>query len=216
MIWHLADGEPLADWIDADSLTAEERSRAESIAHPRVKTQFLRGRLLTRAVLGLRLGLSATAVPLLLSADGKPEIHGNPVFFNISHTDGMLVLAVGPCPLGVDIQAEDPRRDRDALVDRYFNDAERRQYHALPAELRPAAFLRGWTSKEAWVKATGAGIRDFNRCTVDMDPRRSPAILTESGGWRLFGWNVGAGVAGVLALSLPASERVNIATDRYF
>lgn len=193
VVWAVADADPLPAWVVPDALTATELERVARTTHPRAKAQFVRGRTVLRAALGLTLGLTPHHVPLALTADGKPVLDpaaGCGLHFNVSHTDGVAVFAVGPLPVGVDVEAHRDGRDLFGLVDRFFTPDERQQFRALPAELRAAAFLRGWTGKEAILKGVGCGVRELANCAVDLDPRRPPAVRRSPDGadWKLTGW----------------------------
>ena len=206
-VWLLREGDPLPEWVDSESnLSSIERTRADSIRHPVAKAQFLRGRAVLRSALALRLGCRPAEIPLRLSPDGKPfldpadirvELH-----FNMSHTDGFALFAIASRPIGVDIEVADPKRDCDGLVRRFFTPLEQTEYFGLAPHRRPAAFLRGWTCKEALLKAIGSGVRDLQNCAVRMDPDSAPAVRHAPGRaeWNLTAGEVEPGVAWAVAV----------------
>jgi 4'-phosphopantetheinyl transferase len=130
-------------------------------------------------------------VALTLGEYGKPMASG--IHFNMSHTEGVMVLAVGRGVVGIDVEVPATGRDIHGLVNRWFTEAERRQFAALPAAIQPEAFLRGWTCKEAVLKALGTGVRDLQNVSVDLDPRQPPRVLECPGSvrWELECWSVG-------------------------
>jgi 4'-phosphopantetheinyl transferase len=78
--------------------------------------------------------------------------------FNVAHTRGLVVMAVGAMPeLGVDVERIDPGV-RLAVARRYFSAPEVAALDSLPPEERPRRFQRLWTLKEAYLKAIGTGI----------------------------------------------------------
>jgi 4'-phosphopantetheinyl transferase len=193
VVWAVADSDPLPAWATADVLTASELERVARTTHPRARVQFVRGRTVLRAALGLLLDLPPHRVPLVLTADGKPVLDpatGFDLHFNVSHTDGVAMFAVSPVPVGVDVETHRDGRDLFGLVDRFFAPEEREQFRALPTELQAVAFLRGWTGKEAILKGVGCGVRELANCAVDLDPRRPPAVRRAPDGadWKLTGW----------------------------
>ena len=113
----------------------------------------------------------------------------------------VLVLAVSRRIVGVDVELPSTGRDIHGLVNRWFTEAEKQQFAALPAALQPEAFLRGWTCKEAVLKALGTGVRDLQNVTVDLDPRLPPQVLECPGSmrWELECWKAGAADAAVCA-----------------
>jgi len=204
-IWLLPDVDALPTWVDAHILSFDEQARAERISHIPTRNQFVRCRLLLRTLLASRLDCSPSAIAFTIAPDGKPHLanRADRHFFNVSHTEGLIAIAIGPRPLGIDVEVHRDHRDRAGLVDRYFAIEERQQYHALPEALKPAAFLRGWTCKEALLKGTGAGVRDLQNCAIDLDPRLPPRVLrhTDSQPWRLAILPTPNGIAGALALA---------------
>jgi 4'-phosphopantetheinyl transferase len=205
VLWLLADADPLPDWVHPSPLTAAELARADSIRHPAAKRQFVRGRAVLRSALSVVLGLPAAEVPVVLDPDGKPVLDTRGGFadlhFNLSHTTGVALFAVSRVPVGVDVEAHRVGRDLPGLVGRYFTDAEREQFERLPDDLRAAAFLRGWTCKEAVLKGIGCGVRGLRECVVDLDPRRPAAVsrAPDGGAWALTCWAAGDGIAAAVA-----------------
>ncbi len=82
-----------------------------------------------------------------ISKNGKPVAKGK--YFNISHCDGAVVLAIADADVGVD--AERPRKISDNLIARVAKSEECEKAGA-------GGFLRVWTLKESLVKAQGDGI----------------------------------------------------------
>ena len=78
--------------------------------------------------------------------------------FNLSHTTGLVALAVTRGRLvGVDVERVD-RVVREDVAGRHFAPAEVRDLRALPAAAQPRAFFEYWTLKEAYIKARGMGL----------------------------------------------------------
>lgn len=112
---------------------------------------------------------------ILVSAHGKPNIKGNPKYFNISHSGEYVVLAIGGSELGVDIQEKKDCR-MEALVKRFFTPGEREAYEIFmtfdgpanapvdePCEISKAKkniFYHIWCRKEAYGKYLGVGLQD--------------------------------------------------------
>jgi 4'-phosphopantetheinyl transferase len=210
LVWIVHDDEPLPAWVPASEiLSCAERDRAERTHHPRARQQFVRGRTILRAALGMHLGVHPLEVPLVVSADGKPELLLPGIHFNISHTDGAAVFAVSGQPIGVDVERPRAGRDWSGLVARFFAPEEQAQFLGLPTELRSAAFLRGWTCKEALLKGIGSGVRDLQNCAVELDPREEPRVLRSPvgcGNWKLTCWEVDdSGTVAALAIDLNRS-----------
>ncbi len=202
-VWLLPDADPLPAWVDPDALAADELDRLHRTRHPAAREHFRRGRLAVRSLLAVTLGCHPREVSLAVTADGKPMCDG--VHFNVSHTAGLVAVAVGPVPVGIDVEVADAGRDIVGLVNRFFAEEEREQFARLPEQLRPSAFLRGWTCKEALLKGIGSGVRDLQNCAVCLDPDQPSRVLRSPlPGWSLTTWTEGEiGVA--VAVNLTSS-----------
>jgi 4'-phosphopantetheinyl transferase len=101
-------------------------------------------------------------------------------------------------------------------VERFFAPPERDQYRGLPGELRPSAFLHGWTCKEAVLKGIGCGARELDRCVVDLDPRRPPRVVgpaATAAGWRVVCWRPGPGYVAAVAVATGGEFGLSLLTD---
>jgi 4'-phosphopantetheinyl transferase len=114
----------------------------------------------TRLLLASYLEIDPREVKIRRGPRGRPELaaaHG--MSFNISHTAGLAVFAVGRRPaIGVDIEAVDRRAPSPGLIERVLNRHEADSLRRVGAEGRTAAFLEHWTVKEAYTKALGVGL----------------------------------------------------------
>ncbi len=83
---------------------------------------------------------------------GKPYIEGKPeINFNISHTDGLLVIAVSDYSVGVDAEKI---REVDMRIKKRFTKAEAE--YIGESTIR---FFEIWTKKEAFLKQEGVGLK---------------------------------------------------------
>ncbi|MFM8274962.1 MAG: 4'-phosphopantetheinyl transferase family protein, partial [Gemmata sp.] len=104
------------------------------------------------------------------------------------------VLALARRRVGVDVERVRYLADADGLVARYFSPAEGAAYRALPECNRQAAFFRGWTNKEAVIKAAGATVACLAEFDVELNPERPPQVnavrdpLLGGDGWALVEW----------------------------
>jgi 4'-phosphopantetheinyl transferase len=180
-VWHARAGEFDGSVAALDG----EMAHARRFLRDDDRRRFLTGRALTRSVLGSYLGCPPAEISLAVTTFGKPYLCGTggpDLRFNLSHSGGLVALAVAiGDEVGIDVEAEPPG-NADELVSIVLSGPERRAYERLPRALRPPAFLRCWTRKEALLKASGTGF--------SCDPR----MLT-------VGWQG----AGSQATAMPAS-----------
>lgn len=92
---------------------------------------------------------------ILRTENGKPYIEGNALYFNISHTDGLVAVCISDSPVGIDCERVDlsfEARIKD-FSSRYFTENE----IALLEKCgyTPLSFFEIWTKKEAMIKRDG-------------------------------------------------------------
>lgn len=96
---------------------------------------------------------------LSYTKNGKPYLKDHlDIFFNISHSGGLVACAFDHHPVGVDVGY--PRRFSAALLDRIFTENEKNLLSSQGSQdsLKEEWFCRLWTLKESYVKLTGEGI----------------------------------------------------------
>ena len=106
-------------------LSEEELERAAAFRFEVHRDRYVRGRGMMRALLARRLGGDPGSLAFALGEKGKPSLVGVQTGFNLSHSEGRAVLAIGPVEhLGVDIEGYDRRVDHAGLARRCFRDSE--------------------------------------------------------------------------------------------
>ncbi len=193
-------------------LNGEEKTRADRYRNARAQEQFIRSRGYLRFVLSQYLERDPETIEFTTNAFGKPQLAethaASGLHFNVSHTDGIALIAVAAEPIGVDIERVREVAAADGLVQRYFHEVEQRQFHSLATRLRAAAFLKGWVCKEAVLKGIGCGVRDLDRCIVDLHPE-SPATIVgpaeTATNWSLVSWVPVVGVLAAVAVGRQKS-----------
>ena len=147
------------DDVDASLLSDDERRRADRFATPALRARFVAQRAIVRELLAPYLGVAPRDIAFSRGTRGKPFVDG--AHFNLSHSDDLALLAVAPFAVGVDVERVghvDPHKLARVVL--------------APAEaacLEPRAFLRVWCRKEAYLKATGAGLVDDLTAISVMD-----------------------------------------------
>lgn len=173
-----------------------------------------------RSILASYLETDPRAMRFSIAEGGKPRIdaawNATPLSFNLSHSRGRALVAVTlEREVGVDL--ERLRRDLpiDRLASRFFSPREIAALRSTPDELRPAAFFACWTRKEAFVKATGAGIfrQSLQSFAVSVDPGPGPVPLVimghdaDAGRWTLESIDAPPGYAAAVAVEGPFRVR---------
>lgn len=120
-------------------------------------------------------GLVFSEKDIIKTKSGKPYIKNNPVYFSISHCDGLAVCVLSEDEIGVD--CESIRRASNAVMKRCYGDSEKQNVINSPDS--DTTFSRLWTLKESYVKMTGDGIAsDLKTKCFDIKNSRT---LFESG-----------------------------------
>lgn len=144
-------------------LSADERDRCRRYLFENSRRQFVIGRALLRTTLSQYVDRDPCAWTFAPGSHGRPELIDAkgmpPLRFNISHTVGLVVVAVGlGGELGVDV--EDVRRTTRApeFAAEFLAGPEREVLAAANPADRSARFFELWTLKEAYLKARGLGL----------------------------------------------------------
>ncbi|MER5768054.1 4'-phosphopantetheinyl transferase superfamily protein [Streptomyces sp. NPDC001985] len=190
---------------DRRLLDAEESARLDAFRRPVDRDAYAVAHVTLRRLLGERLGRSPESVELARrpcsqcgGPHGRPVVPGDPVHFSLSHTEGMVVIALAPAPVGVDTETL-PAPGTVAEIMDQLHPREHSELAALPAAERPLAFARCWTRKEAVLKASGVGLNErLSRTYVGAGPR--PATDT---GWLLTDVPTDPGWAAAVAVRAP-------------
>ena len=91
---------------------------------------------------------------IVIGKHGKPELEG--IYFNLSHSDDMVICAVSDKPVGCDV--ERLRQAPKGIATRYFSEKEQVYLEQFGGEDYDKEFFRLWTVKESYVKMTGEGM----------------------------------------------------------
>jgi len=186
-------------------LNESETARAERMLGSQSHTHFITARAALRVILGRLLGVAPREVPIRIGEHGKPELTRGTVCFNVSHTQGLILVGVREAgPVGVDVETTRRRALGPGMSRRTLTQAERRALEALPPAMARRAFLQTWSRKEAYAKGLGLGLGlDFrtievgwNKAVLAGDPPwevRSlslcrpyiGAVAAPGSGWRL-------------------------------
>ena len=144
-------------------LDAEEQARAARFVRDSDRQQYIAAHALLRGMLHRHGGLDARSWRFITGDHGKPSLHPDHgldrLRFNISHAPHAVACGlVLVHPIGVDIEDRDRPGGHRQLADAYFAPAEVAQLHAEPDAGKNTMFFLFWTLKEAYIKATGAGL----------------------------------------------------------
>lgn len=145
-------------------LNEPERKLERAFALQSDRRRYLVTRALVRTALSRYSHIAARDWVFAANPYGRPEIANDDVaagriVFNVSHTNGLIVVAVAhDRALGVDTENVRHADVDPDLADRYFAPDEVAALHALPETMRQQRFFEYWTLKEAYLKARSVGL----------------------------------------------------------
>jgi len=144
-------------------LSDDERRRASRVVSVPHRHAFIAARGVLRELLAGYLELDPSHVRFCYGARGKPTVDpalGSDLTFNLSHSHGLALFVVGRRRrLGIDVERIRQDRNWDGIARRFFSRNEAAALLCVAPPQRARAFYACWTRKEAFVKATGEGIR---------------------------------------------------------
>lgn len=207
-LW-LVDLAACAEAEGVASLSPDERARAARLVSAGARIRFRAARIAMRRLLAGYLQLPPERLALEYGEHGKPRLaRGSeddppPVFFNLSHSGGLALFAVGGTgEVGVDIERIRPLRYPADLARDHLSAAERALQPDWSADEARPAFFRIWARKEAMLKAAGLGL---SRPLARVDTIRG---LLDGRPYWILDLLPGEGFAGAVAcLRAPAAVR---------
>lgn len=192
---------------DESVLSGAEHARAARLRGDTHRSRWIASHVALRRVLAAALDTMPASLEFTIDEQGKPHLAGEfagVLEFSLSHSAALALVAVSrAAPVGVDLELIEPVTDIEAVARRHFAPEEARVLERLEGNERVEAFYRIWTRKEAYLKATGAGLghkldafavshgRDDARVT-QVDGDEATAAIWTLADLRLDGPYVGA------------------------
>ena len=173
------------------TLSRDEWDRARRRPQDR---RWIASRGWLRCLLSSELDCPPAAIQLDTDEHGKPAVSGCEIDFNLSHSAGLALYAVGrQVSIGVDVESLSRRLLWSDLAGRFYSAEEATFISSLGEEVRPLAFLSIWTVKEAYAKGVGRGLAAVLNPGVSGD---------EQSGWTTISLTPAAGYIGAVAVRL--------------
>lgn len=169
------------------TLSNDERKRADSFYFERDKQHFIASRGILRTILSSYLGITPHHIEFCYGPQGKPSLTPlsgwDKLRFNVSHSHGLALYAITrEREIGVDLEYIRPIFHAQQIAERFFSDREQAVLRTLPERAKQQAFFTCWTRKEAYIKATGAGLAmPLDQFDVSLAPWEPPELLNIHG-----------------------------------
>ena len=144
-------------------LSIQEKDKYNKLKNPKVKNQYLLTRGLVRTILPHYLEVKPQEISFSYNEHGKPELVINQnqpnIRFNISHTEGLISLAVTlENDIGIDVEDTTRKNTTIDIARRFFSISEVENLQKTPKDEQNSRFFDFWTLKEAYIKARGTGL----------------------------------------------------------
>lgn len=137
--------------VSKNTVTRTERMRFDTD-----KRSTIAGEAAAKLMLSKKRRIPARDILFFVSDRGKPYIKDN-LYFNISHSSGMVAIAVHETEIGIDI--EKIRSFDERILDRVCTQNEKNYILSAKTESeKNERFFTIWTLKEAYFKCIGTGI----------------------------------------------------------
>ena len=115
---------------------------------------------------------------ILKTENGKPYVNNEGVFFSISHTHGLVAVAVADSPVGIDCELiiKKSKEDAKRFSARFFTQGE--FDYLSEKDFNSLEFFKLWTAKEAVIKKRGSNMSDIKKIDVRTE---NIEFFTENG-----------------------------------
>ncbi|MBP3437279.1 MAG: 4'-phosphopantetheinyl transferase superfamily protein [Clostridia bacterium] len=169
MVWYTADVRTFsAEEYEAAFAMLDENKKARvmRIRQKKDKLRTVVGDKLARDLLARELKCAPEDVRFCYEENGKPYLEGNPLYFNLSHCEDLVVCAISKSPIGIDV--EQLRDMPPRLAKKFFtpdeclyifgHEPKDADWDGSFSPVQRLRFFEIWTSKEAYIKCVGQGL----------------------------------------------------------
>jgi 4'-phosphopantetheinyl transferase len=191
----------------AQILSEDELVRARRFHFEQHRQRFIAGRGILRSILGRYLNIEPSKIRFGYEARGKPflnESSNNNLKFNLSHSQDFALYAISlNNSIGVDLECFNSTTDVVSLAQRFFAPSEFALIESAPQEQQQQLFFRFWTCKEAYLKATGTGLKDLDKIEISLTAQQPARLIIPniSDQWSLVEIKPFSNCAGAIAVA---------------
>ncbi len=162
------------------ALPVGELRRADALRGEVLRHRFLAAHSALRHILAAYLNCSPKDLIIEAGANGKPYLgrpsSPAPLHFNLAHSANLALCAFAHVEVGIDVEQLRPVAQIEGAAPGVLSAEEMSLATPLAAEDRQEALHWLWTCKEAYVKATGTGLRlDVTHVTLLPELPNNPS-----------------------------------------
>lgn len=185
-------------------LSEEELKRSLRFFHKEDRERYISSKFFLRTLLSEFLALPPSGLRYHTTANKKPGIEG--VSFNVSHSGNHILIAIGPAPVGIDLERINRDFNFESVLDSSFSQKE---ILYIKKEDPLLNFFTLWTRKEALLKASGEGLTD----KLDLVPSLQQLVERGAYSFRLNSFKMTDDYVFSLALAADQPEPVYLTYD---
>ena len=197
---------------EREVLSDEERATADRRIFADDRSRYIASHASLRRVLSAYTSRPSSTLRFATRDGGKPYLPDHAMHFNMSHSGGVVAIAVAGEEVGVDVESVERPVDARAIADRFFTPDEFRWLRAQAPSDGQRAFFRLWTLKEAVMKADGRGMAiPLHTVEVDVRTLDMPAAVrcrVDQAAWSA--WELAAGDRLCLAVARRTPAHVRL------
>ncbi|MBX9586653.1 MAG: 4'-phosphopantetheinyl transferase superfamily protein [Gammaproteobacteria bacterium] len=178
-------------------LTEEEKKNAAQFKFDKHRRRYIISHAVMRTILADQLQIPIEKLVISTLEKGKPFIPHNTLFFNLSHSEDLAVLAVSwQGNVGIDVEYMKNDLSTLDIGRRFFHPLEYDQLKNASPEQQHEFFYRCWTGKEAFLKTKGHGVANhLQSFALDFQDSKNTHIifasdeLKEFNDWHVYTYN---------------------------
>ncbi|NEQ52084.1 MAG: 4'-phosphopantetheinyl transferase superfamily protein [Leptolyngbya sp. SIO3F4] len=176
---------PLEQTVQLDVLSEDELNRFKRYRFEADQRKFAVARSSLRKILARYSQQTPAGLTFDYGPYGKPFLRDNgSLQFNLSHSGEYALCGVARQIVGLDIELLRSMDRLEGLIKRCLAPCEQEDLAHIPPNQQSTAFLKYWTCKEAYLKATGQGISEsLQAIAVTFTPY--PELKVPGPSWQL-------------------------------
>ncbi|EKV00778.1 phosphopantetheinyl transferase [Leptolyngbya sp. PCC 7375] len=176
---------PLDRPAQVDLLSEDELNRMNRYRFAADQRKFAVARSSLRQILAGYCQTSPADLIFNYGTYGKPSLHKHCDWqFNLSHSGEYALCGIAQHVVGVDIEQLRSMDRLDGLIKRCLAPSEQQALASISPTQHSSAFLKYWTCKEAYLKATGQGISE-SLAGIEIDLSPTPQLKVTGQPWQL-------------------------------
>ena len=160
-----------------DNIDKNRLEKIKKSSNNLFKKEQLGSSILLNDILENYFFMDTTKVEYIYNEFGKPYIKDSNLYFSLSHSNGVIALAVSKEEIGLDIELI--KDVKDNLAHKVMNEAEYNIYKGLSKTDKISYFYEVWTSKEAYVKKLGSALT-LNPSNINISNSQYMIALTDA------------------------------------